>query len=210
MINKVLLSVLMLLVMGNSAVAQRLTYSADFTGVSNYIFRGQSLTNDSPGVLAAFYIRNESGWAYRFQGSTYDVNGDTDGRAEFSLNYRGEMDKYFDVMFGVTAYGYESEDRESTEWHVGLEAFDVSVVYHRNEEQDTQYYDFNYFYRLTDAIKLDVHYGIASPLYQDETSDDYSVTASYQWRDDLSFFVTAGSHNRLEDFSLVGITYWLK
>ncbi|WP_144395432.1 TorF family putative porin [Pleionea sediminis] len=201
-----LLFSLLLLVPGQ---CERLNYSADFSGVSNYIFRGQSLSDDGFAAQAGFNISNDAGWKYRFFVSSYDVNGDTDGRAEFSLAYRGEADKYFHFMFGVTAYGYESEDRESHEWHVGLEAFDASVIYYRDEELNTQYYDFAYFYELNDDIRFDAHYGIASPVNGEGTSEDYSVTATYRWLEDLSVFVTGGSHNELESFGLIGATYYL-
>ncbi len=204
-----LMVALIILLAAESTSAQRLTYSADVSGVSNYIFRGQSLSDDGFAAQAGFNIANDFGWQYRFFVSSYDVNGDTDGRAEFSLAYRGEMDKYFDVMFGITAYGFESESKESTEWHLGLAAFDVSLVYHRDEERDTQYYDLAYFYQFSDEIRLDAHYGVAKPIYFSESSADYSLTGSYFWKPDLKFFLTVGSHDEFDSYGLVGATYFL-
>ncbi len=193
----------------NTAQAERLNYSAEVTGVSNYIFRGRSLSDDSPALQAGFYIANDQGWTYRFWGSSYDVNGDTDGLAEFSLSYKGTVDQIFDVSFGTKYYGYESEDRESEEWHVGLGAFDVMLEYHRNEELDTEYFDLSYFWQWNESLRLDFHYGTAKPIYQNITSSDYSVTASYTWNKDFKFFVTTGSHEDYDSFALVGVTYTL-
>lgn len=214
MLNKVILKniklwLLVIVTLGTNLIAaNQMSYSADTTAVSNYVFRGQTLSDDAPALQAGFYAANDKGWTYRFWASSYDMNGDTDGKLEASLNYRGEVDKYFNVMFGTKYYGYESDNtQESIEWHFGLEAFDVSAVYHRNEELDTEYMEFGYFWQFNRQWRIDAHYGIAKPIYSKETGDDYSVSGNYSFNKDFNVFVTLGSHNRHEDYALAGVTY---
>ncbi|NVJ62011.1 MAG: hypothetical protein HWE27_16595 [Gammaproteobacteria bacterium] len=213
-ISKIVKPIFVVALFFNALQAKQLNYSADATLVSDFIFRGESLSDGKPAAQVGLNVGNDLGWNYRLFLSTYDVNGDTDSRSEFSLNYRGEFEKYFDVLFGYKHYGYESEARSSGEWHFGLAAFNFSAIYHRDDSQDTEYFEYGYLWELDEKLSFSVHYGITQELYFDDSKDDYKLTANYVYSDQLSIFAAVGGQNEStstlgepEDFALVGLSF---
>ncbi len=188
--------------------SENLEYTADLGVVSDYIFRGVSISDEQPVLQGAFYIKNDKGWSYRFFASSYDFNGDTDTKGEFSLDYQGDLKGEFSWDMGITKYVYESDnDSASVEWYFGISAYNFSARYFKNEDTDYEYAQYGYQWAYSDELLFKAHYGINRQSYLKETADDYSVSAHYQWNKALNIYLTLGEQNRTDSFAFVGANY---
>lgn len=169
MIKKTAL-VLAALVAGVSAQAQEaaksdLSVTVDVTYVSDYVFRGQLLANDSiqPSIEAAY------GDFYAGVWYSDDVNGTALSETDVYAGYGFAVTDTIKLDAGVTRYLYDGQSSgDTTEVYAGVSAdvlLSPSVYY---------YYDFD-----REANTVEVSIGYSLPIDAIKASLDLSAKAGY-------------------------------
>ncbi|MEM9100952.1 MAG: TorF family putative porin [Pseudomonadota bacterium] len=194
--NKKAILFLTLPLFSNFSHAEEFEVSANVSLVSNYIFRGVSLSNDEPATQGGFDLSHSSGAYLGVWGSSDSGNGEID----FYGGYAFSVSDDFSVDVGVLRYYYPGVGEHTTEYHIGLSYLDFGFTYYYDETLESHYYELGYSYELIDKVSLDLHYGTFSP---DEGDDvyDYSLSVSYAFNDSYSVFVGYSDHEEDSEYA---------
>lgn len=184
--GKILVLAAMLAVTG---VAQA-QFSSTVTGVSDYDFRGVSLTARGPALQAsADYAFGESGFAVGAWASNIDAGPDIDGDVEVDVyaGFNKEINDTFGFNAGIVYYTYPDSDdiEEYPEAYVGFTAagFGLKQWYSNDfvgSNESALYTEANYSFELPANLSLALHAGYSyGDAYEDIELMDYSVGLNY-------------------------------
>jgi len=176
---------------------QSFTANAGIT--SNYVFRGQTQTDDSIAVQGGVDYTHETefyagAWASNVDGS----NGNSGGGFEIDL-YGGWAHSWDDFGIDVGYIIYEYTDSQfsagAREFYVGFDWGPASITYYAGDDQSATPNDYNYIdvgleLELVDDVLLKFHYGRNSPD-RGNSVNDFKAEATKNILDlDVSLAVT--------------------
>jgi len=162
------------------AAAMPMTAMAEMSGnigyTSNYLWRGQTQTNDqsaisggldyshSSGVYAGVWTSNAN-WAGATETSTTEM--------DLYLGYAGKAGEFtYDV--GYISYGYPTaKSNDFSEVYLGGGYGPVSFKYSTDSANDTSYMELAASFDLSEKMGMGLHYGTWG---NSATGTDYSVT----------------------------------
>lgn len=190
--NKVIQSVLISAgFLGLAATAQAASTSntgltANVEVTSNYVFRGQTQTDEDPAIQGGIDYTHQSGFYAGLWGSNVDFPGLGSG-LEYDL-YAGigfdvTQDVKLDVGYITYQYTNNTVDnaRGSDEVFIGAKYKGFAGYYYygnaNNNNENYQYYDLRYSMDLPKEFKLTLHYGHLDPD-TGNSSDDISLRGS--------------------------------
>lgn len=145
--------------------AAALSVTVDVSYVSDYVFRGQLLANDSvqPSVEVAYGDFYAGAW------HSNEVNGTTDSETDLYIGYGFALNDTISLDAGVTRYLYNGQSgADTTEVYVGVSAdvlLSPSLYY---------YYDFD-----REASTFELSIGYSFPIDAINASLDLSAKAGY-------------------------------
>ncbi len=181
------------------ALAAHAEITGTVSAVSDYNFRGISLSSSDPALQGSLDWAGESGFYAGAWASTIDYGPDYDGNVEVDLygGFAGEFSEGFGYDVGLVVYTYPdssgdrfdqtSEIKNYPEIYAGVtyKGFELKQWYtndYGGSDLDAFYTEGNYTYELPADFGLTAHLGYS---YGDAFSDidseymDYSVGVTY-------------------------------
>ena len=192
-ITRVLLTpILLLLVLGasQSAFAE---LAANGAVTSNYVFRGETQTDDDPALQGGIDWTHEQGFYAGAWGSMVEEtcqrrpagsqcgSGNPQGDG-FEIDLYGGWAYQFDDTYGIDLgyiiYEYTDSDFSAgaREWYFGINVGPFSLTYYDGDDQNTNpvdysYIDFGLDLELQEDVLLSFHYGRKDPDQGKEVND---------------------------------------
>ncbi len=166
----------------HAAPAQSGSLTANVGVTTNYVFRGQTQTDEGPAVQGGIDYNHSSGFYAGAWGSNVDFPGLGSG-LEYDLylgmNFAATQDLKFDV--GYITYNYTDSDVDrfvgTNEIFVGGKFKGFALYYYNGNPKnydDYQYFDLRYTLGLPKDVKMTLHYGHYDPNNHGN-ADDASV-----------------------------------
>ncbi|MCL1142291.1 TorF family putative porin [Shewanella gaetbuli] len=180
------------LLLSGSALAE---VSANIGATSNYLWRGQTQTDDSVAVQGGIDYGHESGFYVGGWASNVDFGDGTTYEADVYLGFGQELDSGFIYDISYLYYAYpdsdDSYDFGEVSLTLGYKWFDVgystvvnadSDVSGAEDETDWNYLQANLTIPVSDTLSVGLHYGYSSgDVVEDlngDTYSDYNVSLS--------------------------------
>lgn len=156
---------IMTAVLSFSAVAQaELTANVGVT--SNYVFRGETQTDDDPAIQGGVDFAHEAGLYLGAWASNVDFPGANADGLEVDLYFGFKFDLGNDAAIDVGYIAYEYTDNnlnDAEEVYFGFKLKELSITYFDgdvdNSTNDYNYIDVKYSIDLQNEVKLNLHYG---------------------------------------------------
>jgi len=166
----------------SSAFAVDVTANAGIT--SNYVWRGVTQSDDHVAVSAGVDASHNSGLYGGIWASTVDYNDNTNAEIDFYTGYQFKTNGW-DFDIGYIYYGYHGNSVLAfsefyTKAAINNIEFGYSVLADSKsggDFGDSQYFEVNYEYGLTEEISLGLHAGYAE-FDNAENYQDYSISLS--------------------------------
>ena len=172
-----------------AAAAAHAELSATVTGISDYRFRGISLTNDDPALQGSIDWAGENGFYVGAWASNIDYGDDVDGDIEVDLyaGFAGGAEDGLGWDVGIVWYAYPGADDidDYPEIYAGLSfgVFDVKQWYSNDlggTELDGWYTEGNASFALPANLTLNLHAGYSyGDAFDDTEYLDYSIGLAY-------------------------------
>lgn len=172
-----------------AAAAAHAELSATATGISDYRFRGISLTNDDPALQGSIDWAGENGFYVGAWASNIDFGNDVDGDIEVDLyaGFAGGAEDGLGWDVGIVWYAYPGADDidDYPEIYAGLSfgVFDVKQWYSNDlsgTELDGWYTEGNASFALPANLTLNLHAGYNyGDAFDDTEYLDYSIGLAY-------------------------------
>ena len=180
-------------------VAAEPSFSANAAITSNYVFRGQTQSDDGIAVQGGVDYTHETEFYVGAWGSTVDeLNGGDGGGLEIDL-YAGWAHSWDDFGIDIGYITYEYTDSKfsegASEFYVGFDWGPASITYYDGSDDNPGAPDYNYIdvgldIELVDDVLVSFHYGRLSPD-SGSSINDVKVEASKNILDmDVSIAVT--------------------
>ena len=191
-------------ILGLAATAQAdLTANAGVT--SNYVFRGQTQTDEDPAVQGGIDYSHSSGFYAGAWGSNVKFPGAGGSALEYDLyagiNFDITQDVKLDI--GYITYNYTDstvDDNVGTkEVFIGGKFQGFAAYYYKgnaNSNNDYQYFDLRYTLGLPQEIKMTLHYGHMDPDVGNNADD-----ASVRFGKDFSGFNVSLTYTTIDSNS---------
>ena len=169
------------------------TASAEVTGtvsaVSDYNFRGISLSANDPALQGSIDYAHDSGFYAGAWASNIDYGDDIDGDVEVDLylGFAGGVEDGLGWDLGAVYYTYPGSDdiEDYPEFYAGINygAFELKQWYthdYAGAEVDALYTEANASFELPADFSLNLHLGYNyGDAFEDEEFMDYSVGVGY-------------------------------
>ena len=144
-------------------------FSVDLSAVSDYEFRGVSLSARDPALQASLdYTFGDSGFSAGVWASNVDFGPDydTDIEVDFYADYERALNDTFTLYAGISLYTYPGSDdvESSTEIYAGFGAGGFELMQWFTDDysalgQNALYIEANYTATLSDSLALIFHAG---------------------------------------------------
>ncbi|SDK20629.1 conserved hypothetical protein [Ferrimonas sediminum] len=217
------LTAIALTLVASQALAAEAPVSASgyMMGLSNYLWRGQSISLDNPSLQSDFMLEHELGL---YGGVSYETYRYEDGGAEikdYEIDYYGGYYHMFndDLGMGLSAMKYTFGDGGDTlEYTVSVDYRSLSATVNYDEDVEAWYGELNYSVALFADSTLVVHGGWFTDAenygYGDESSPadefyDVALRYDYPFWDKFSLLLEASYHEYEDDHYMIGVAYWL-
>jgi uncharacterized protein (TIGR02001 family) len=163
--------------------------SSTLSAVSDYDFRGVSLSARNPALQASLdYTFGDSGFSAGVWASNVDFGPDYDADVEvdYYVDYERSLNDTFSLVAGASLYTYPSSDVESSpEAYVGVGAGDFELrqwfTHDYSGLGDTALYtEANYTAALSGSLALTFHAGYSyGRAFEDAELFDYSLALDF-------------------------------
>lgn len=192
-----------------------LTANADVT--SNYVFRGETQTDENPAIQGGIDYSHNSGFYAGAWGSNVDFPNAGGSTIEYDLyagmNFAINPSVKMDV--GYITYNYAdstvNNNVGTSEVFVGAKYLGFAGYFYKGNAKnnnDYQYFDLRYSMGLPQDFKLTLHYGHKDPDYG-HSADDASVRVAKNFSGfdaSLTFTTIDSSSNSDKDRLFVTVT----
>lgn len=175
------------------AAAMPMTAMAEMSGnigyTSNYLWRGQTQTNDQSAISGGIDYSHSSGFYAGLWTSNVSWTPTPGSELDAYLGYAGKAGEFtYDV--GYINYGYpQNSGSDFSEVYLGGGYGPVSFKYSTDSANSTSYMELGASFDLSEKMGLGLHYGSGTAGTYDT---DYSVTLS---SGDFSFGISNWSND---------------
>ncbi|MGE0081962.1 MAG: TorF family putative porin [Thiohalomonadaceae bacterium] len=153
-------------------------FSANVGVVSNYVWRGQSQTDDGAALQGGVDYTHDSGAYAGVWASNVDDGQESGIEYDVYVGFANEVGDFgYDVAY--LTYNYTNEDfaEDSAEYKLGASYGPLSAAYYLDSDSDYSYVEAGAAFALPAGFGLDLHYGLLDPD-EGETAWDYAVGIS--------------------------------
>ncbi|MEC4727152.1 TorF family putative porin [Shewanella sp. D64] len=193
--------------------------NGSFKGLSNYLWRGMSLSDDKPSLQADITLYHDSGFYIGGAFETYRYEGMTDIEDDYEIDY---FAGYYtslsdDLALGFTVQQYTYGDADSsTEFVATVDWFNTNLNAYYDKDLETWYADINYSFPTEQFGTFTLHAGYffegEAYWFMDgneisETAYDLSVKYSYWPLDNLELLAEVNYQEFYDENYLIGIAY---
>ncbi|WP_051201964.1 TorF family putative porin [Ferrimonas senticii] len=207
--NLIKTSLIAALVCGSSNVAAielgagtSLSFNAAL--VSNYLFRGVSLSDDKVAGQVGADLEHESGLYAGIWGSSYDNGGDTEYEIDWWAGYSFAVNDNISVGTSVTRYYYADVGGHTTEYAIFSDVYGLGLAAHYDQHLESYYFEGNYDLDVAENMVVSTHAGYAEPDAGDGAYD-LGVTLGYSLNDNVELFAGAVYQEDSKDAYVVGV-----
>ncbi|USD37897.1 TorF family putative porin [Ferrimonas sp. SCSIO 43195] len=174
--------------------------------VSNYIFRGVSLSDEDVAYQGGVDYAHDSGLYAGIWASSYDLDGDDEIEIDWYGGYTFAINDDVSVDVGAIRYYYADVGGHTTEWHVGLDLYGIGTALHYDQTLESWYGEVNYDINITEPLYVSLHGGYAEPDKGDGFYD-LMATVGYVVHPNIDLYAGAAYHEELDDTYVVGVTF---
>ncbi|GLS82179.1 TorF family putative porin [Paraferrimonas haliotis] len=183
------------------------SFSGNAALVSNYLFRGVTLSDDKPALQVGGDYEHASGFYAGVWGSSYDNGGDTEVEVDWWGGYSFAINDDISLDFSATRYYYYDVGGHTTEYKAAADLYGANVAAHYDVTLKSWYFEANYDFALAEALTLTPHAGIVRPDEDDaDSAYDLGVTLDYGFNDYLGVFAGVVYHEEEKEAYVVGVT----
>lgn len=210
--NKSLSTGLALALLASSATASAVELGSGFslsgyvTPVSNYLFRGVTLSDDEFAGQAGLDLEHESGAYVGIWGSSYDNDGDTEYEIDWWGGYAFDINENISLDIGATRYYYADVGGHTTEFYLGSEIYGLGLTFFYDDTLESYYYQGEYGFDLMENVTLTTHAGYADPD-EGDGAYDLGVTVGYTFNEHIEAFAGAVHHEDEDEAFVVGVNF---
>ncbi|ABV38589.1 conserved hypothetical protein [Shewanella sediminis HAW-EB3] len=222
--NKLLLSsCIMAMAMSASqtvaAEESQFTTSGVMMGLSNYLWRGQTISDDKPSLQADLMVEHDSGFYLGTSFETYRYEDSDTVVKDYEIDYYGG---YYlmatdDLGFGFNAMKYTYGDGGDTvEYALSVDYQAMNLAVNYDQDVETWYTELNYSFQLFNGSSLVAHAGLFTDAEAYEFDDngkvadtayDVALRYSYPLLSQLDLMLEASYHEFNDDHYMVGLAY---
>lgn len=156
----------------STAVAE---FSANLGVVSNYVWRGQTQTNNHAALQGGVDYHHGSGAYAGLWASNVDDSKESGIEYDVYVGFANEVGGFgYDIAY--LTYNYTNQDfaKNSAEYKFGLSYRPFSVAYYLDSDSDYRYAEVGAGFDLPAGFNLGLNYGLLDPR-QGGTAWDYAV-----------------------------------
>lgn len=175
--------------------------------VSNYIFRGVTLSDEDPAIQGGVDYAHNSGLYAGIWASSYDNGGDSEIEVDWYAGYSFNLSDDVSVDIGGIRYYYADVGGHTTEWHVGLDLYGIGTALHYDQTLESWYGEANYDISLTEPLTLSLHGGYAEPD-EGDGAYDLMATLNYSLNDNVDLYGGIAHHEEEDETYLVGVSVY--
>ncbi|QIZ78514.1 TorF family putative porin [Ferrimonas lipolytica] len=175
--------------------------------VSNYLFRGVTLSDDDFAGQAGADLEHESGLYAGIWGSSYDNGGDTEYEIDWWAGYGFDVNENVSLDFGVTRYYYADVGGHTTEYYAGAGVYGLGLGVFYDETLESWYFEGNYDFDIAENTTLSTHAGYAEPD-EGDGAYDLGVTVAYSFNDYAEAFGGVVYHEDEDEAFVIGVNFY--
>ena len=166
--------------------------SATGTGVSNYIFRGVSLSEDKAVAQGSVDYSHTSG----LYASVFGTTNASDGEVDYIAGYTFGATDDITIDVGVVHYTYLDDTNSNTEYHISASYDAFTIGYHHDDDFNTNYVEGLYTRDLTDKLSTTVRVGLngSHGSHGADSQYDYGIQFDYQFNNTFNVFAAFTNH----------------
>ncbi|WP_028108970.1 TorF family putative porin [Ferrimonas futtsuensis] len=197
------------------------SFSGYTMGLSNYLWRGQTISLDNPSLQSDLMVEHDSGFYAGVSYETYRYEGEVGEEVkDYEIDYYGGYYQMLtdDLGIGLMAMKYTYGDGGDTvEYTLSLDYQSLGMTVNYDEDVKAWYTDLNYGLGLFHDSTLELHAGMFFDAenygYGDENNPDdsfYDVALRYDYPvlENLSLLLEASYQEYDKDHYMVGVAYW--
>ncbi|WP_298443275.1 TorF family putative porin [uncultured Ferrimonas sp.] len=174
--------------------------------VSNYLFRGVTLSDDKIAGQLGADLEHDSGFYAGVWGSNYDNDGDNEIEIDWWGGYGFAINDNIDIDLGVTRYYYADVGGHSTEFYAGAAVYGLGLTLYYDDTLESYYFEGNYDFDVADNTVLSTHAGYTEPDGADGAYD-MGVTVTYDWNEYVALFVGVVTHEEEDEAFVAGVNF---
>ncbi|MFI3246183.1 MAG: TorF family putative porin [Ferrimonas sp.] len=187
-------------------LASGLNASFNAALVSNYIFRGVTLSNDKFAVQAGADLEHDSGVYAGVWASTYKDGSADEVEVDWWAGYAFEINEHLALDVGVTRYYYADVGGHTTEFYIGANTHGLGLGFYYDQTLESYYFEGNYSFDIAENTTLSTHAGYAEPK-SGSGAYDLGITAGYALNDYAELFAGAAYHEDEKWAYVVGLAF---
>ncbi|WP_299797688.1 TorF family putative porin [uncultured Shewanella sp.] len=201
-----------------SAEESQFTTSGVMMGLSNYLWRGQTISDDKPSLQADLMVEHDSGFYLGTSFETYRYEDADTVVKDYEIDYYGG---YYlmatdDLGFGFNAMKYTYGDGGDTvEYALSVDYQAMNLAVNYDQDVEAWYTELNYSFPLFNG-SLVAHAGLFTDAEAYEFDDngkvadtayDIALRYSYPLLSQLDLMLEASYHEFNDDHYMVGLAY---
>ncbi|MCL1052034.1 TorF family putative porin [Shewanella abyssi] len=202
-----------------AAEESQFTTSGVMMGLSNYLWRGQTISDDKPSLQADLMVEHDSGFYLGTSFETYRYEDADTVVKDYEIDYYAG---YYlmatdDLGFGFNAMKYTYGDGGDTvEYALSVDYKAMNLAANYDQDLETWYSEFNYSFALFNDSSLVAHVGLYTDAEAYEFDDngevadtayDIALRYNYPLLAQLDLMLEASYHEFNDDHYMVGLAY---
>lgn len=197
----------------------QITTSGVIMGLSNYIWRGQTISDDKPSFQGDIMVEHNSGFYLGAAFETYRYQGDDAIVKDYEVDYYAGYYHMLndDLGIGVNAMKYTYGDGGDTvEYTLSLDYQAINLTANYDEDIESWYMEANYAMELFRESQLVLHagyffdaeyYGFEDKGELSDTAYDIALRYSYPLGNQFDFVAEAAYQEFTEEHFMFGLVY---
>lgn len=202
-----------------AAEESQFTTSGVLMGLSNYIWRGQTISDDKPSLQADLMVEHDSGFYLGTAFETYRYEDADEVIKDYEIDYYAGYYQMFneDLGLGLNAMKYTYADGGDTvEYALSVDYQAMNAAVHYDQDLEAWYTEFNYSFSLFNDSSLVVHAGLFTDAEAYEFDDNGNVADSaydialrynYPLLSQLDLMLEASYHEFNDEHYMIGLAY---
>jgi uncharacterized protein (TIGR02001 family) len=202
-----------------TAEESQFTTSGVMMGLSNYLWRGQTISDDKPSLQADLMVEHDSGFYLGTAFETYRYEDADTVVKDYEIDYYGGYYHMVndDLGFGFNAMKYTYADGGDTvEYALSVDYQAMNLAVNYDNDLETWYSELNYALPLFNNSNLVAHAGLFTEAEAYEFDDngkvadtayDVALRYNYPLLSQLDLMLEASYHEFNDDHYMIGVAY---
>ncbi|PKG79836.1 hypothetical protein CXF80_16815 [Shewanella sp. Actino-trap-3] len=202
-----------------AAEESQFTTSGVMMGLSNYLWRGQTISDDKPSLQADLMVEHDSGFYLGTAFETYRYEDADDVIKDYEIDYYAGYYQMVndDLGFGFNAMKYTyAAGGDTIEYALSVDYQAMNLAVNYDQDLETWYTEINYSLSLFNDSSLVAHAALFTDAEAYEFDDDGEVADSaydialrynYPLLSKLDLMLEVSYHEFNNDHYMIGLAY---